>query len=196
MNCEYLSGSSAAMRSSDCQKSLSCCCAAGSFAISPAASSSEETSLKASIIMEALDRSLKRLVIEHKFEFTVIAAELGMKEQEVRERWATIHLNRKHPQLSNAPGLPVKPRKSPLDTSNVDFSKEKTMSVTGEEITPSRFCVLKHSLKDTFEQIRSRVKEFLPEVESEDENGEEITHYKVSFRDGNAVLETSHDQEQ
>ena len=78
-----------------------------------------------------------------------------------------------------------------LDHSMVDFTMQRSISVTGEEITPSGYCVLKHSLKDTFEQMRSRVKDFLPSIDGDnlDEENEEFMDFKVGIFNNQAIFQ-------
>ncbi|CAG9310742.1 unnamed protein product [Blepharisma stoltei] len=168
--------------------------------------------------MEALDKRLSDLVIKYKFDFQKIARELGKSQDELRKRWTHIHCSRQNKLVPAKAEIKIpqnlikstieemtatellstnRENKNYLDTSNVDFTVQKSISITGEEITPSGFCILKHSLKDTFTKIRTRVKEFLPDMDFNEENLDEgVMHFQVSLGDGNFLFQAKGNEEE
>mmetsp|Transcript_12981 Transcript_12981/g.18939 ORF Transcript_12981/g.18939 Transcript_12981/m.18939 type:complete len:435 (+) Transcript_12981:12-1316(+) len=157
-----------------------------------------------------MEKVLPELVVKHRFDFPRIAEELGVSEEVVRKKWTEFYIQKtkkpepkKPKKLETKPNLSIpevtateflqsfRPRKNYLDRSGVDFTKQKSISVTGEEITPSGFCVLKHSLKDTFSQIRNRVQEYLPDIDIDiTDEDEELTEFKVAISGDKAVFQS------
>lgn len=158
--------------------------------------------------------NLRRLVKKHKYNFKLIAEELKTTEEKVRKEWTYIYCLEKNkpvpaeiqkekrqvakyqPKLSiqevTAAEIMTSKRKRVnfLDHSDVDFTLQKSISITGEEITPSGFCVLKHSLKDTFIQMRERVKGFLPDIDdTKDEEFPQFNDFKVTVEGDDAVYQ-------
>jgi hypothetical protein len=153
---------------------------------------------------------LRKLVKIHKYNFKLIAEELKTTEEKVRKEWTYLYcldknkpvpaeiLRERNRQVSKyTPKLSIqevtatelltssRKRVNFLDHSDVDFTQQKSISITGEEITPSGFCVLKHSLKETFKQIQERVKDFLPDIDDdqqENENDAETDHDYQDFK--------------
>lgn len=160
------------------------------------------------------EENLRRLVKKYKYNFKLVAEEVGVSEEKVRKEWTYIYCVEKNkpipaeilkdkrkvqkyqPKLSiqevTAEELMTSTRKSVnfLDHSDVDFTEQKSISITGEEITPSGFCVLKHSLKDTFRQMRERVRDFLPDIDDlEDDDFPQFNDFKVTVEGDNAVFQ-------
>lgn len=169
--------------------------------------------------MEEIDKKLSELVVKYKFDFQQISKDLGKSQDELRKRWTNIHVSRQKKLIPVKTGLKPSPKvvkktieemtatkllstnremKNYLDTSDVDFTIQKSISFTGEEITPSGFCVLKHSLKDTFTKIRTRVKEFLPEMDFNEpgELDEDVMQFQVSLGDGKFMLQGKAEEEE
>jgi hypothetical protein len=70
--------------------------------------------------------------------------------------------------------------------SNVDLSTQKSVSITGETITPSGFNIFEHSLKNTFDSIVDRIKEQLPGVDPlnpDEEEGDDTEDYSKKIID-------------
>ena len=163
---------------------------------------------------------LRKLVTKHKYNFKLISEELGITEEQARKNWTylyCVHKKKTSPSAADkkyqrsvtqktknsievitAADLLTTVRKKIdfLDHSDVDFTLQRSISVTGEEITPSGYCVLKHSLKDTFQQMRNRVKEFLPDIEGDDiiadddDEVNEFLDFKVGIENNQAVFQT------
>lgn len=158
------------------------------------------------------EENLQRLVKLHKYNFKLIAQDLRVTEEQARKAWTAIYSMQKGKVL---PATPAKPLKSPLKSqiqevkasellattrknanflnhTDVDFTIQRSISFTGEEITPSGYCVLKHSLKDTFKLMQDRVKEYLPDIEGDEVDGdsEEYMDFKVGIQGNQAVFQT------
>ena len=156
------------------------------------------------------------LVKKHKYNFKTIAQELGITEDQARKKWTQIYCAQKNKSLP-ANVLQIKKSKSSdspskkmieeisaselmtssrkkidfLDHSDVDFTLQRSISITGEEITPSGYCVLKHSLKDTFQQMRDRVIEFLPDIDRDDDTEfSGCMDFKVGIHNNQAVFQS------
>ncbi|OMJ69967.1 hypothetical protein SteCoe_32164 [Stentor coeruleus] len=160
---------------------------------------------------------IKKLVSKHKFNFKLVAEELKITEDQARKQWTYIYCCEKNKPLPSsvekdlkkdkvkyqqklsieeirASDLLITNRKKVdfLDHSDIDFTKQKTFSITGEEITPSGYCVLKHSLKDTFHQMRERVLEFLPDIDAVDDEideNDQFMDFKVGMQGDQAVFQ-------
>ena len=158
---------------------------------------------------------MKQLVIKHKYNFKLISSELGISEEQARKAWTYFYCLEhkksipaklgKNPNKNSsktpskgsleavtASDLLTSSRKKVdfLDHSDVDFTEQKSISVTGEVITPSGYCVLKHSLKDTFQQMRDRVIEFLPNIDGDDfQEYEEFMDFKVGMEGDTAIYQ-------
>jgi Zn-dependent oligopeptidase len=162
------------------------------------------------------EETLRKLVKKHKYNFKLIAEELQTTEERVRKEWTYLYCLEKNkpipaqiqkeknklsskysPKFSiqevTAAELLTSSRKRVnfLDHSDVDFTQQKSLSITGEEITPSGFCVLKHSLKETFKQIQERVLNFLPDIDDqvEDEENHDYRDFKVAIQGDEAVFQ-------
>mmetsp|Transcript_12303 Transcript_12303/g.23347 ORF Transcript_12303/g.23347 Transcript_12303/m.23347 type:complete len:1288 (-) Transcript_12303:2122-5985(-) len=86
----------------------------------------------------------------------------------------------------------VPARKDFLDISDVDFSQQTSVSITGEIITPSRFNIFDHSLKDTCDQIRMRAAACLPKMDfilNGEETEEALSQFRSRLEGSNLIFE-------
>lgn len=164
---------------------------------------------------EAQDAFLSRAVILHRFDFTKVAADLNVTEEAARVRWTLLYCQQQGlepPPIQQPPPAPPapalqeslsKPNEQPpssqraakfdvLDISDVDFSQQTSVSITGEIITPSSFNIFDHSLKETCDQIRMRAMQCLPKMDfvlNEDDAYEEVSKFRSRLEDNQLLFE-------
>jgi nucleoside diphosphate kinase len=168
---------------------------------------------------EAQDARLSKAVIMHRFDFAKVASELAVSEEAARVRWTLLYCQQQGlpPPPVQQPTKPIEQPSKPvvkpavkaeeqsrpqwrtapdrpdfLDISDVDFSQQTSMSVTGEVITPSRFNIFDHSLKDTCDQIRMRAAQALPKMDfvlMGDEADEKVAKFRSRMIDNELIFE-------
>jgi len=85
------------------------------------------------------------------------------------------------------------PRKNKdyLDVTQEDFTKNKTVSIDGREITPSNFNIFRDSLRFTSEQLLRTLQENLPDMnlrEIEEEENRRMTEGEDNDEDDEDVV--------